>query len=132
RADSNSAFVLPLIQRAIGIDVGYVAGISYAHDRYIALGSKRGAQSFDGISWTDGGLQSTRSNVVYGNGLFVSGGGSTTNNVYRSTDALNWQSSSSAQASSIVRATAFGENLFLALGGKLSTSSDAVNWTARA
>ncbi len=134
--DSATMRVMPWVARDAGSGSSNLGGAAYANGRYFIMRSEYGAVSADGVSWDQfhaGGFTVSRANpIAYGNGTYVVGGGSTTGNIYISSDGVSWSSRLSAQ-DGIVSRIIFNGNVFVAVGdhGQISTSVDGLTWTLR-
>jgi hypothetical protein len=92
----------------------------------------------DGFTWTSrtSAADNTWTDVVYGNGLFVTVSvGGTGNRVMTSPDGVTWTARASA-ADNNWRGVTYGNGLFVAVattgtGDRVMTSPDGITWTAR-
>ena len=112
-------------------------GVLFGNGLFVAYtGTGRIATSPDGIDWTEqtspfGG--SAIKGGVYGNGLYVLGGSGA--KIAISTDGINW-TLHSCGFTYHVEGIAYGNGIFLAVGGTLGTlgeiawSEDGITWTA--
>jgi hypothetical protein len=141
-----------------GIRAFSLASIAYGNGRYVAVGSHTGSDfgiiqtSEDGKNWTicgDGDAQFPSMiydlyNVTYGNGTFVAVGWDYFGgqNLYSSTNGINWASHTNADVSNFYGVT-YGGGLFVAVGDGVTpwtsistnrniyTSPDGIVWTRR-
>ncbi len=145
---------------ASGIKVFGLASIVYGNGHYVAVGSHGGSDfgiieaSEDGVNWTicgDGDSQYPFMildlyDVTYGNGTFVAAGMDyyTGQNLYSSTNGINWISHTNADISHFF-GVIYGGGLFVAVGDgvppgtytttttnrNIYTSPDGITWTRR-
>jgi len=115
-----------------GIESNVWSYISHGNDIFLAVssGDKKVNVSTDGITWISGTLpvQSSYSDTVYGNGVFVIVASSST--AQYSTDGITW--STSVLPTSSWYSIAYGNGIFVAINddGVSATSTDAITWTA--
>lgn len=91
-----------------------------------------------GTTWTGrtmpGPLPNIYTDVTYGNGIFVSVGGTTSNLGATSSDGVTWTSRTLPNSTDWF-SVAYGNGLFLAMSGNSNnisaTSPDGINWTSR-
>ncbi|MDB6110799.1 MAG: hypothetical protein JWR69_2549 [Pedosphaera sp.] len=115
-----------VVTNPIGFQGLGLGGVAYGNGRYVAVGQYSGDDngviqtSDDGMNWT---MRTTRNyavldlyDVTFGNGLFVAvgwdffGG----NNIYHSTNGINWTPHTTAIAN--FNRVAFGNGVFVAVG----------------
>jgi hypothetical protein len=116
-------------------------GATYGNDRFVAVGSLGDDSisqfSLDGTNWSYGdtffgeNLRTAGSGVVFGNNVFVSVGAGWQMGsgwgplIAMSTDGNHWRQIST---SNYLSAVAFGGGRFIAVGGQIMVSTNAVDW----
>jgi Ig-like domain-containing protein len=133
--NSAAALVLPwtVLTSPDGSQDLYSA--SYANGKYFITGAGYLASSADGTNWIpaeSGSGNLGGSNVVFGNGTYVVGGGSTTQGIYTSPDAVTWSNQTiNAETRNVVLRSFYTGSLFLATGAYIDSSPDGVTWTTQ-
>jgi hypothetical protein len=111
-------------------------GLGYGNGLFVASTGGGGdtAQIFsstDGVVWTlrvPTGMYNGFSQVAYGNGIYVAGGGNTS--IRSLTGVSGWGQESSMGNGGILRHLAFGNGKFAAVGGgRIQQSADALTWS---
>lgn len=117
---------------------GALTGLTYgtasdASVNYLAVGGSAMYKSLDGVTWN--ALTSPTTTAVaaqIGLGYFLVS--DTTGNIYRSSDLATWTADNITTGGTSINAIAASGTLAVAVGngGKIFTSTDAINWTAAA
>ncbi len=114
-----------------------LAGMTYGNNTFVAVGSGGAVlSSVDGNTWTSATSPTTNNlkDVTFGNGTFVSVG--VNGAVISSSDGMNWSAADSGTTIYDPYGVAFGNNMFVAVGGGIEgamgyltlTSPDGINW----
>ena len=111
-----------------------IRSVAYGNSLWVAGGSGGPLRtSTDAVTWvTRSGIGASMESFVYGNNLWVAGGYNGV--IATSTDATTWVTSVPSGFSGVTtRSIAFGKNIFVAVGGGLTSSStDGITWVTRA
>ena len=117
--------------------VAYCRSICYGNGLFVALSrysynSTKFLTSPDGYNWT--AITSSNTNdftsIVYGNGMFIAVAQASSNNLLKSTDGVNWTTST---MSGYPYKICYGNGLFVVYdGSNILTSPDGNTWTNRA
>lgn len=117
------------------------SGVTFGNGEFVVVGdSGTILTSPDGVHWTSrsSGTYEQLFGITYGNGIFVAvGSGSYRSEgvpegmpttILTSPDGIHWTSRSSGWIGEPLRAVAYGDNGFMAVGGTVLTSSDGTAW----
>jgi len=115
-----------------------VRGLGYGNGLFVAAVGGGGAtgrifSSTDGLNWTERvptGTYNGFSQVAFGNGYYVAGGGN--NSIRSATGVDGWGDLSSMGNGGILREMVCGDGQFVAVGGgRIRHSADALTWLAQ-
>ncbi len=122
------------VQEILPTGTGTRLGITHGAGLYVAVGMFSVITSLGGTAWTRLTSSSFSSSAVaYGNSLLVACGGG---QVYISTNGITWNRSSLGGGETSFTDLAFGNDLFLAVGGHAGrggiwTSTNGTTWRGR-
>jgi hypothetical protein len=127
---------------------GFLSSVTFGNGLFVAVGEEPQnagptigliATSPDGTTWTQRDssvppdVGASFDAVAYGNGRFVVAGlridGGT--NVVTSEDGINWSSLGSPFGRDFVGDIVYANGMFVAVGGRIWTSTDGITWTLR-
>ena len=119
-----------------GIDWAHKAGdlphgfasVTFATDRFFAVGPGLIASSEDGVDWTRLAFDAPRQlfDIAYGGGRFVAVGG--LNAIYSSLDGVNWNEESSGLSRLFgVNSVTYGNGMFVAVGSEFVDRGEFVS-----
>jgi hypothetical protein len=105
----------------------------------LATGNQDGqiVYSTDGKTWTRATITGLTGRTIWNGGIIWTGsqflainGGASTQYIATSSDGITWTATNNSSiATNAVNDVAYGNGMYVAVGGKISTSTDGVNWT---